>query len=345
MNNNIFLTPFLTAFFLALVLLLLIVKFFRQKKIAGTLERKTSRHIHQAGISRFGGVGILLAFVATLLLNKELVISSQLLGVLMASGAILVFGIFDDLWQMTWQRQLLFQAGLASFVFLFGIRLTYVTNPFGGIFLFENNFGFLLNFSLVVFWILLIINAMNWVDGIDGVVGGISVIGALAIFFVSLAPQVNQPPVAIIAMALLGASLAFLVFNFNPAKILAGTSGAVFFGFILAILALFAGAKIATTLLVLAIPVIDATWVILERLGAGESIFKADQRHLHHRLLALGWSQKKVCLLYWLITVLIAIAALNFGAFGKVAIFLGAVGGMLAFYVFIQRKSNNHIII
>ena len=339
---NLFLIPFLSSFFLAGVFLFAIVKLAKNKQTFSEDKRTSCRHIHQAGISRFGGVGIILAFVVTLLLNKELVISSQLLGVLIASGAILVFGIFDDLWQMTWQRQLLFQAGVASFVFLFGIRLAYVTNPFGGIFLFENNFGFLLNFGLVVFWILLIINAINWADGVDGVSGGVSAIGALAIFFVSLRPEVNQPPVAIITMALLGGLVAFLIFNFNPAKILAGTSGAVFLGFILAILALFAGAKIATTMLVLAIPIIDATWVILERLGARGSIFRPDQRHLHHRLLALGWSQKKICLGYWAVTALIAIAALNFGAIGKVAIFLAVLGLMLLMYVSIRKKTFNY---
>ena len=114
---NLFLIPFLSSFFLAGVFLFAIVKLAKNKQTFSEDKRTSCRHIHQAGISRFGGVGIILAFVVTLLLNKELVISSQLLGVLIASGAILVFGIFDDLWQMTWQRQLLFQAGVASFVF------------------------------------------------------------------------------------------------------------------------------------------------------------------------------------------------------------------------------------
>ncbi len=338
MESNIFLIPFLFAFCIALFSLSLLVRFFKEHQFLNIDKRISLRHIHGVGISRFGGVAIILSFVATLLVDEKLVISTQLGGVLLASGAILAFGMLDDFWQLSWQKQIFFQLGIALFVFLIGVRLEYVTNPFGGIFFLGSGFGQSLSLALVIVWMLLIINAMNWVDGIDGVSGGISAIGALAIFFVSLRPEVNQPPVAIIAMALLGSILAFLTFNFNPAKILAGTSGSVFMGFILAILALFAGAKIATTLLVLAIPIIDATWVILERLGANRSIFQPDQRHLHHRLLQLGWTQRKICLFYWSITALIAIAALNFGAIGKALIFLMVLGLMILMYVFIRKK-------
>ncbi len=340
MDSNIFLIPFLLAFFVAIILLFAIIKISQQNFFLSIVNRNSLRHIHKVGISRFAGVAIILSFIFALLVNGKLVISNQLGGVFVASCAILIFGVLDDLWQLSWKKQLFFQTSIAVFVFLIGIKLEYITNPFGGIFLFQNNVGYALNLLLVVFWILLIMNAMNWVDGIDGVSGGISAIGALAILFVSLRPEVNQPPVAIIAAALFGSMLAFVVFNFNPAKILAGTSGSVFMGFILAILALFAGAKIATTLLVLAIPIIDAVWVIVERLRVGGSIFKADQRHLHHRLLQLGWSQRKICIFYWLITALIAIAALNFGAIGKVIIFLGVLFVMISVYSSIRKKVN-----
>lgn len=338
MDKNIFLMPFLFSFSVATIFLVVIVNFFHRKKNMNQGERVSQRHIHQFGISRFGGVAIILSFVGTLFFDKNLVVSSQLFWVIMASLMILVFGILDDIRQLSWKKQLFFQVAIALFVFQVGIRLEYVTNPFGGIFLFENIWGYALNLLLVVFWILLIMNAMNWVDGIDGVSGGISIIGASAIFLVALRPEVNQPPVAIITSALIGSILAFVVFNFNPAKILAGTSGAVFMGFILAILALFAGAKIATTLLVLAVPVIDALWVAVERFSSHESVFEADRRHLHHRLLEFGWSQKKICIFYWFITILIAIMALNFGAIGKALIFFGVSVLMISIYMIIRRK-------
>jgi len=108
-------------------------------------------------------------------------------------------------------------------------------------------------------------NAINWVDGLDGVAGGITFIGVLSVFFLSQRENVNQPPITIISAILLGSLAAFLIFNFHSAKIMAGTSGSMFMGFILAILAIFAGAKIATTFLVLTIPIIDALWVIGQR--------------------------------------------------------------------------------
>lgn len=340
MDNNIFLTPFLISFLLAISLLFAIMKNFRNKKFLDKNRRISSRHIHSSKTLRFGGLAIILSFIATLLLDRNLVISTQLVWVFVLSGVILIVGTFDDIWQLSWKKQLIFQITIALLVFLVGIRLEYVTSPLGGVFLFENSFGYMLNLLLVVFWILLIINAVNWVDGVDGVSGGISAIGTLTIFFVSLRPEVNQPPVAIIAMALLGSILAFLVFNFNPAKILAGTSGSVFLGFILAILALFAGAKIATTLLVLAIPVIDALWVIFERLGSRSSVFEADKRHLHYRLFELGWSQRKICFFYWLVTALIAVVALNVGALGKMFVFFVIFVVMTLGYFFIHKRIN-----
>lgn len=343
MDNNIFLVPFFSAFSISAFLLLLIIKFVKNNPFFIQDERKSPRHIHKSNVSRFGGMAVILAFVSVLILDGKLVISSQLFGVIIACLAIMVVGIFDDLRELSWRRQLLFQTGIALFVFLLGIRLEYVTNPLGGVFLFGNGLSFVVNLTVVVCWILLIINAMNWVDGIDGVSGGISAIGAMTIFLVSLRPEVNQPPVAIIAVSLLGSVVAFIIFNFNPAKILAGTSGSVFFGFILAILAIFAGAKIATTLLVLAVPIIDAMWVILERLKSGKRVFEADKKHLHYRLLELGWSQKKICIFYWLLTALIAVMALSMGARGKIIIFLTVCALMVFFYFSIGKIRTSNL--
>jgi len=224
-------------------------------------------------------------------------------------------------------------------VYAVGLRRVFMANPLTGVLSADTTFGYFFVLLISVAWIVALMNAMNWVDGIDGVSGGVTLIGAGTIFLLSLRPEVNQPPVAIITAALVGSLIAFLLFNFHPSKILAGTSGSMFMGFALAALAIFAGAKIATTLLVLAIPVIDALWVIGERFGAGKSIFSADKRHLHFRLLALGWSQRKVCLFYWSITVFIAIAALNTRAFGKTVTFLSVLILMLAILFAVRKKT------
>lgn len=341
MQYDIFLIPLLVSFAISMMLQILLILLNKKKRISDV--RNDARHIHKIGISRFGGVAIVIGFLAAIFFNKKLFIDQPLFGVLFASLAIMVFGLVDDMRQLNWKRQLFFQASLVVFLYVMGVRLEYVTNPLGGIFLFSGFWGqsFSLFFSMV--WIIFIMNAMNWIDGIDGASGGVAFIGALTIFFLSLRPEVNQPPVAIIATAFIGGLGAFLFFNFYPAKIIAGTSGAMFMGFILAILAIFAGAKIATTLLVLAVPIIDAFWVVAQRYKSGHSIFLADKKHLHFRLLELGWSQRVICFFYYIITALVAFIALNTYAIGKFFTFVIVATLMLGVYVFINKRRSDAV--
>lgn len=314
---NFFLLPFLISFAAATVLL-----FVLSRKKTDVDSRKSERHIHLRGVSRLGGVAIILSFLTALFLDKRLVIEAPLSGVIIASVAILVFGIIDDLKELSWKIQLFFQIAIIAFIYSMGVRLAYVSNPFGQTFLFHGWAGYVLGLTIAIIWVVFIMNAINWIDGIDGASSGVSIICALTIFFLSLKPEVNQPPVGIITAALVGGLVAFLLFNFHPAKILAGTSGSMFMGFILAVLAIFAGAKIATTLLVLIIPAVDALWVIFERYRSKKSIFAPDKRHLHFRLLELGWPQRRICIFYYGVTVLVAVLALNTRAVGKTATLL-----------------------
>jgi len=336
MIYKLFLMPFIVSFSISTVLLVLFILLNRKKTFDD--GRMSDRHIHNHSISRFGGAAIIISFIVTLLFNNALVITVSLAGILIASGAILIFGIIDDIKQLSWKLQLLFQASVVLFVYLIGVRLQYISNPLGGIFLFNDYFSCSIGLIVVLVWTLFLMNSMNWIDGVDGVSSGITFIGGVVIFILSLRPEVNQPPISIIAAALIGCTLALVFFNFHPAKILAGTSGSMFMGFVLAILAIFAGAKIATTLLVLAIPIIDALWVITERIRSKSSIFLADRRHLHYRLLELGWSQRKICIFYYFITVFIAILALNTRAVGKTItlVLFGII--MLGMLVWIKNK-------
>jgi UDP-GlcNAc:undecaprenyl-phosphate GlcNAc-1-phosphate transferase len=255
----------------------------------------------------------------------------------------LIVGISDDFHELDWKVQLFFQIAVAVLVFVMGVRVELITNPFGGyIFL---NIGKYIFPSLlfVIVWMVLIVNSVNWLDGIDGLSGGVTLIGVLTIFFLSLKPEVNQPPVGIITMAFAGSIAGFLIFNFRPALILAGTSGSMFMGFILATLSIFAGVKIATALLVLAIPVADSIWVIGERIRNGDSIFKSDKRHLHYKLMELGWSQRKISLLFYFVTVLIAIVALNTRAIGKLITIILIIIIMAIAFLVINKKIDSKI--
>jgi len=340
MNYNLFIIPFLKSFLTAAGISLALILLSGKIK---TGVRKSSRHIHSKKVSRLGGAAIISAFIITVLTDQNLVATSQLYGVIAASLLILAVGLWDDFWKLDWKTQLFFQVCAAITVFIMGVQVEYITNPLGGV-VFLNLGKYLIpSLLFVIAWLVVIMNSMNWLDGIDGLSGGVAFIGALTIFFLSLRPEVNQPPVGIIAAALAGAVLGFLIFNFYPARIMAGTSGAMFMGFALAALAIFAGTKIATALLIMAIPVIDVFWVMGERIKAGDPIFKSDTRHLHRKLMELGWTQRKISLFFYAITFLIAGVALNTRTVGKLATIILVAAVMVASLAIINKKLSSNV--
>lgn len=331
-----YLIPFLEAFFFTIFIIIAILPL--AKKISWG-KRDTERHIHKKGIYRIGGVAMVLAFNLAILLNRDLVVSPELFGFMLASLVLMLVGVRDDMQEIFWKTQLFYQMAVSVLVFILGIRIYYVTNPLtGGIINLDLGGTVFFALLLVVFWIVFVINAVNWIDGVDGLSGGISLIAVGTIFLLSFKPEVNQPAVAIISSILLGALLGFLVFNFNPARIIAGTSGAMFMGLTLAILAIFSGTKIATAILVLTIPLVDFIWVIGERVRGGRSIFRADNNHLHHKLLEIGWSQRKIALHYYLASLLIALVALNTRVIGKSVTLVLSVSIMLIISFLVNRR-------
>lgn len=330
-----YLIPFTLSFALTAISSVILINI--GKKIPWK-ERQEKRHIHKKGVLRLGGIAMVLSFIMTILLNKDLVLTPEIVGMMIGSVALMIVGFWDDIKEIFWKIQLFFQLVIAIFVFILGLRIYYVTNPMsGGIIDLSMGMGVVFSVILVIFWILLLINSINWLDGIDGLSGGVSLIACVTIFFLSLKPEVYQPPVAIISAILAGVILGFLVFNFNPSKVLAGTSGSMFLGFSLAVLSIIAGTKIATALLVMAIPIIDLGWVIGDRIKKGRSIFRPDRNHLHYKLMKLGWSQKKIAIFYWVITLIISVIALNTRAIGK-GITLAATAAIMALIYFIISK-------
>lgn len=330
-----FTIPFLAAFLLSAVLMRLAV--ILSERIPW-LGRRSDRHIHQRGVHRLGGIALAAAFVIAVAADPSLVLAPETWGLLIGSSLAALVGLRDDIKELHWRWQLAFQAGLSFLAFLFGIRIYAVSNPFGGgLWDLSSGYAVIASAALAIFWMMLVMNSLNWVDGVDGLSGGISFISAMAIFFLSLKPEVNQPPMAIISLALAGSSLGFLAFNFNPSRILAGTSGTMFLGFVLASLSIFAGTKIATAIMVMAIPLIDLIWVIGERIRNGKSVFQPDRNHLHHKLLAIGWSQRRIAISYYAVTIVAAAIALNTRAIGKLLTLGCFVLLMASAYVLIGR--------
>jgi UDP-GlcNAc:undecaprenyl-phosphate/decaprenyl-phosphate GlcNAc-1-phosphate transferase len=331
-----FILPFLMTFVLTVVLIILAIEI--SKKISW-IGRKSSRHIRGGNISRMGGLVMIVVFNLAIYLNQDLAITPELYGFSLGTIIFLIIGFWDDLREIFWEIQLFIQVAVAVFVFIMGIRIYYITNPFsGGIIKLDSGIAVIFSVILVIFWIMLLINAINWSDGIDGLSSGITFIAATVIFFLSFRPEVNQPPIAIISAILMGTTLGFLVFNFYPSKIIAGTTGSMFMGFSLAVLAIFSGTKIATALLTLAIPIVDFLWVIGERIKNKKSVFLPDKNHLHYKLMELGWSQKKIVWIYWTITAFIAVVALNTRAIGKAATMAIVAVIMMVIIFFINKK-------
>jgi UDP-GlcNAc:undecaprenyl-phosphate/decaprenyl-phosphate GlcNAc-1-phosphate transferase len=336
-----YLVPFISSFLLSVLLMALVVYLAKKVKWQG---RGSERHIHKKEVSRIGGMAMILAFNFAVLLNGDLVITPEICGIMLASLIILVFGLWDDMKEIYWKTQLFFQIAVSVLVFIFGIRIYYITNPFtGGIFSLDSGFSVIISIGLVIFWIVFVMDCINWSDGIDGLSGGIAFLSAVTIFFLSLKNEVNQPPVAILACILAGEVLGFLIFNFHPARIMAGTSGAFFMGFAVAILAIISGTKIATAILVLAIPIIDFFWVVGERIRNKRSIFRPDKRHLHYKLLKLGWSEKKIIFWYLGVTMLISFVDLNTRVIGKIITLAVSAIIMLLALVVINRKISKQI--
>ncbi len=297
----------LIAFALTLFLTLLVKKMAWRLKIVD--EPVGERKLHRGPIPLLGGVAIFLGFwlvvaaVRTCTPGLEKNLSLGQLLALFGGSAILMFGGYlDDKYNLKPKFQIIFPLLAALLILLGGVNLKEITNPFGGVialdFLRWGHFLPLV-WLLVFFWLMGLMYTTKLLDGLDGLAAGLTAIGGLMIFFLALMPRFYQPDVALLALIFSGANLGFLVFNFHPAKIFLGEGGSLMIGYILGTLAIVAGGKIATTLLVMGIAALDVLMVAVRRWRRHQPFWQADAGHLHHRLLALGFSQRQVVLFFY----------------------------------------------
>lgn len=291
---------------------------------------------------RFGGVALICGFFSAWFLDGRVVMTTPLWGFLVGTGIVIGFSIWDDLYPLTWRAQIFFQLVLALTLFIFEVRILFVSNPLGEGWPLVSELSLLPAFLVGLIWLMLVMNALNWMDGSDGLCGGVSLVALMTIFFLALKPEVSQPAFAILAAGGVGAVLGFLLFNLPPARIFAGTSGAMFLGFLLVFLSTAAGTKIATALLVLILPVADACLVIVERLLSGASIFERDRRHLHHKLSSLGWSRGRMTLMLVLFTATVSYLALHTRTEGKLLLLILSFVAVLLFSLFVARKTRSN---
>ncbi len=249
----------------------------------------------------------------------------------MAAVALLGATCFlDDRKQLHAVPRLAAQVGAALLVILAGDctggQICSITNPLEGFagpaVLDLHAVSPLLPVVVAAAWLVVTTNALNWFDGVPGQTHTISAIGFLTIGMLSLSGRVGQPELALVSFVLAALALGALPFDLPPPRVVPGDSGAMFFGFLLGVLTIYAGGKVATGFLALGVPVFDSMFVVIRRIRAGKSPLKGSARgeHLHHRLLAAGYSPRSI----------IALNALIGGAFGVGALFLSTSGKALA---------------
>jgi UDP-GlcNAc:undecaprenyl-phosphate/decaprenyl-phosphate GlcNAc-1-phosphate transferase len=238
--------------------------------------------------------------------------TSQVLGVVIGGMAFFAIGLADDLFNLSPFSRLFLQIIVASLAWQAGVQIDFLTIPFYGLVAFP----VWLSLPITTIWLVGMANAINWIDGLDGLAAGVSGIAAVIMLIVCL--FMNQPGAAIVAAALAGGSLGFLRYNFNPAQIFMGDGGAYFMGFTLAGVGVIGLVKSVTTVavllpyLILAIPILDMSAVIFQRLRNGDSPFIADKRHLHHRLLEAGLSHRFTVLVIYCLTLWVGSLAMAF---------------------------------
>ena len=317
-----------TAFALSAVLTPVVRRIALRYKI---MDVPGDRKIHRQPIAYLGGVAMFVAFaVTTLCLLSP---SRQLTALLIGCGVLALVGTIDDIRPLSPWVKLAFQLIAAMIALAGGIGITTLTNPLGGTFnLSAGRFAVDwhgLHFhvmpianGLSIIWMVGLANTINFLDGLDGLAGGVSGIAAVIMFLLAMSGRVNQPAVALLAIILAGAAFGFLPYNFFPARIFMGDSGALFLGLVLAMLAIYSGAKLATATLVLGFPIIDALWAVARRLARRTSPFRADRQHFHHLLLDAGMSQPQAVLTLYAVAAIFGVVALRAGSFAKLVAFI-----------------------
>ncbi|MGB8700094.1 MAG: MraY family glycosyltransferase [Thermosynechococcaceae cyanobacterium] len=299
---------------------------------SGYVDLPDPRKVHKRPMVRLGGVSIFIGNISAWLIIwisggfSELPLASayELFGVTLGGLCFFLIGLLDDLFTLSPFLRLFLQIGVAMAAWQAGVSIDFFTIPFYGLVQLD-----WLSLPITVLWLVGMANAMNFMDGLDGLAAGIAGIAAVIMLMVSL--FMNQPVAAVLAAALAGGALGFLRYNFNPAQIFMGDGGAYFMGFTLAGLGIVGLVKSVTTVavvlpfIILAVPIVDTSTVVLTRLSLGKSPFAADKRHLHHRLLQAGLSQRSIVLFLYALAFWVGSLATAFaGMPGAKAYALGA---------------------
>ncbi|MFH1369236.1 MAG: MraY family glycosyltransferase [Elusimicrobiota bacterium] len=318
------------------------VSIFLARKL-DVLDYPRARKVHRQPLPRWGGIGIYFGFMIAISLLvflmpsfKELLgfntgeLMRQLTGIIVGATIVFILGLFDDRKPIRAVTKLLMQIIAAYVAMDYGVRISGLALPFSGGFY---QLPIIMGQILTVFWIIGFMNTINLADGLDGMAAGIVAIASATFFVVALLQGDTKLVLlsqqltfaAVLAAALTGACLGFLVFNFHPAKLFMGDSGALFLGFMLAAISTIGTLKstavmaIVIPIVVVALPILDVALSMFRRLRKGTSMMQPDKEHIHHRLLQYGWTHREVVLLIYIFTLILSIGSILLTVFkGKV---------------------------
>ncbi len=347
----LFIAPFLLSYFL--------VPFFRRLSIKLNIldVPEGNRKIHDKPMALLGGWAIYISFLLCLLIvvliKPELVSQSigyvQVVAIIIAGLIIMTMGTLDDKYNLSAKKQLFWVIFACLIIVVSGVAIKFITRPGGGVIdltlgMKQSFFGinyYIIGSALTFLWLIIMTNSTKLLDGLDGLSSGVVFIGMIILFIVSLFWDKPDSLTSVLTILFAGAILGFLIFNFFPAKIFLGNGGSNLLGLYLGIFAIISGAKIATALLVMGVAIIDMFWVIIQRLFRKEAPFKhADRKHLHFRLLDIGFSHRQSVLIIYFISLFFGTISLFQNTIGKIVMTLFLLLFMFSLFFYINHKNE-----
>lgn len=327
---------FSVAFLIALVITPMVAKFAKTINavdlpayMRSRVDKTKAQRLHTTTKLRLGGMAIIIAFIITNLISNQT--NTQIIGLLIGALILSIFGFLDDKFELSPKLQLLSHIIAASIAIIAGVRFTEI--DIAGIYInlssiqfelltiFDNTFKIILPGDIfTMIWILVLINAVNWMCGIDALGESISIIMSIALVLIGV--KTGNSEIAITSAILAGSIIGFLPYNFPPSKILGGTIGDVNFGYLLSTLAIMSEAKLSTTLLLLCIPILDMIYVLFRRILEHKVINPikllgiSGRIHLHHRILNTGFDPKYTLYIEISFFIILTVIALYFENIG-----------------------------
>lgn len=356
-----YLVLFVTSSSLTLLGLLGILKFFPKW---GLMDKPKDYGLTRNPVPYSAGIMIAIIFFTMALLFLPW--TKELFALLLAGSLLVGVSFADDFLRLPASLRLLVQALCGAIVVSGGMGIGVMSNPFGAsidlrswLVTFDL-FGQLWQFTPVadiftIVWLMVVMNAINFQDGIPGLVSGIGSIAALTLFGLSmllifspattLLEKTNAENIAQMSLILGAILLIFNRFDFFPPKLVIGDSGAMFVGFILAVLSIYAGGKVATTFIVLGLPLADLLWVIIRRISKGQSPFQGDHNHYHHKLLRFGMSEAQTLLVAYACTALFGLTSIGFlfylKTLGKILVISFIILSMFILSLLLLRRESD----